>query len=105
VEFRHVVENRWHRKPLRQSRIANEVSQLVGQNIQFRGDQMQLGAGRKCAKNVKNGKIEMQGRMAGKAIGLADAEVRNSPFYEMDYIRVRDDDAFGTARRAGREHD
>src|SRR5579872_7307543 len=66
---------------------------------------MQFGAGRECSKDVKDREIEMQGRMAGKPVGLAEAKVRDSPFYEMDYIRVRNDDALWAARRAGREHD
>src|SRR5262245_64638935 len=71
----HIVQQRRRRKPLRQFMPANEVGDLVREQIQFRGDQMELRARAQRSVDVESREIEVERRMAGVAILLARAEI------------------------------
>ena len=70
--------------------IANELRQLVRQDIEFRGDEMQLGPRPQRAEDVEGRYVEAQRRMLGDAVRRVDAEVRARPAQEMRHARVGD---------------
>src|SRR5262245_62224493 len=82
----HIVQQRRRRKPLRQFMPANEVGDLVREQIQFGWDQMKLRARAQRSVDVESREIEMERRMAGDAILLANAEITGGPFDEAHHV-------------------
>src|SRR5262249_2244598 len=82
---------------------ANEVGDLVREQVQFRGDQMKLRACAQHGVNVESREIEMEGRMAGDAILGAYAEITYGPFDEAQRVVMSNLHTLGRAGRTGRE--
>ena len=81
-----------------QAAVADEIDETVGEQVEFRWNQMHFGAGGKSAIKVVGRKIEVQRRMARDPIALFEAEVTVRPFYERNDIGVGDNHALWHAR-------
>ncbi len=103
VEIRHQVEDRGHREPLCEPGFANELCQLMRQEIELRGHQVQLCPRPKSAEHVERGYVETQRRVLRDAIGVDNAEVRQRPADEMRDARVGDHHALGDTCGTRRE--
>src|SRR5439155_26521780 len=70
-------------------------------DVQLRRNEMQLGASGERPKQIEDGEVEVQGRVAGDPVVRTQIEVTDRPLDEVDDVSVRDDDAFGRPRGAG----
>ena len=90
---------------MRQLRPANQLRELVRQQVQLGRHEVQLGARRERAEHVERGQVEVQRRMTGDAVRRRRAEERHRPFDERPHVGVRDHHAFGRAGRSRRKED
>src|SRR5215467_10395756 len=82
---------------------ANEVGDLVREQIQFCGNQMELRARTQRSIDVEGREIEMERRMAGVTILPSRAEITGGPFDEAHRIVMCNLYALGRAGRTRRE--